>query len=84
MNHYDDQGKKTGRSHRGFWGNTNHYDDRGNKVGESFPSFWGGADHYGFDDDHDAIQDELDSFDDPEEAMAWLEDEGYDPDDFDF
>ena len=64
--------------------NTNHYDDRGHKVGESFPSFWGGADHYGFDDDHDAIQDELDSFDDPEEAMAWLEDEGYDPDDFDF
>ena len=39
--------------------------------------------HSAFDDDHDAIQDEVDSFDDPDEAADWLESEGYDPSDFD-
>ena len=35
------------------------------------------------DDDFDSIQDEIDSFDDPDEAAEWLESEGYDPSDFD-
>lgn len=93
MNHYDNSGHKTGHSHQGFWGQTNHYDSNGHKVGESTRSFWGGTNHYGsgssstrhsaFDDDHDAIQDEVDSFDDPNEAADWLESEGYDPGDFD-
>jgi len=91
--HYDNNGNKTGHSQQGFWGQTNHYDSNGHKVGESTRSFWGGTNHYGsgsssvrhsiFDDDHDAIQDEVNSFDDPDEAVAWLENEGYDPGDFD-
>jgi hypothetical protein len=97
MNHYDNSGNKTGHSHQGFWGQTNHYDSNGRKVGESTRNFWGGTNYYSnsassgrssfggssFDDDHDAIQDEVDCFDNPDEAAAWLEDEGYDPSDFD-
>ena len=83
---------KNGYSRKGFFGETIHYDTNGKKVGESTRSFWGGTNHYGsgsssgrssFYDDHDAIQDEVDSFDDPDEAATWLEDEGYDPGDFD-
>ena len=93
MNHYDNNGNKTGHSHKGFFGQTNHYDSEGHKVGESTRNFWGGTNYYGsgssggchsaFDEDHDAIQDEVDSFDDPDEAAEWLESEGYDPSDFD-
>ena len=34
-------------------------------------------------DDFDSIQDEVDSFDDPDDAAEWLESEGYDLSDFD-
>lgn len=84
---------KNGYSRKGFFGETIHYDANGKKVGESRKNFWGGTNHYGsgsssnrhsaFADDHDAIQDEVDSFDDPNEAADWLESEGYDPGDFD-
>lgn len=84
---------KNGYSRRGFFGETIHYDANGNKIGESIKNFWGGTNYYSsgssgggrsvFDDDQDAIQDEVDSFDDPDEAAEWLESEGYDPGDFD-
>ena len=86
---------KDGYSRKGFFGETIHYNANGQKVGESTPNFWGGSNYHSsgsensrisypvLDDDHDAIQDEVDCFDDPDEAIAWLEDEGYDPDDFD-
>lgn len=93
MNHYDNSGKSTGHSQRGFWGQTNHYDNTGHKVGESTRNFFGGTNYYATghssapttsEDEHEAIQNELfDECLDEAEAAEWLEDNGYNPDDFD-
>lgn len=41
MNHYDNKGKKVGRSDPGLLGSYNNYDAKGNKTGHSDPSFGG-------------------------------------------
>lgn len=96
MNHYDTQGNQTGYSQRGLFGETNHYDKYGHQTGESRRSFWGGSYYSGQDnawerpeirDEYEDIKDEMMAEgvdpDEAAEAAEWLEDHGYDPDDFD-
>lgn len=93
MDHFDANGRKTGHSERGFFGQTNHYDNHGRKTGESYPDFFGGSNYRGSGnsagrshtmDDYDIIEAEMmDECYDSDDAAAWLEDNGYDPGDFD-
>ena len=72
----------------------NPLNSHGHKIGENSRSFWGGTNHYGpasmargssIVDEYDVIQNEIvDGFTDADDAAEWLEDNGYDPDDFDF
>jgi hypothetical protein len=93
VNHYDKNGHKTGYSRQGFLGQTNHYDNKGRKIGESAPTSWDGSQQHRIESSHSrsVIIDEFDEIEyemldeclDSEEAAEWLEDNGYDPDDFD-
>lgn len=44
--HYDENGKKTGRSEPGFFGGFVDYDANGKKIGHSDPNLTGGYNHY--------------------------------------
>ena len=46
VNHYDENGKKTGYSEPGLFGGYNTYDTKGNKVGHTEPGIFGGYNHY--------------------------------------
>ena len=46
IHHYDEHGKKAGRSEPGLFGSYINYDARGNKVGRSDPGFFGSYHHY--------------------------------------
>ena len=46
INHYDEHGKKIGKSEPGFFGGYTNYDNKGKKVGHSDPGFLGGYTHY--------------------------------------
>lgn len=93
VNHYDNNGNKTGYSNKGFGGQTNHYNTNGEKIGESSRGLLGTSNYYGnitshdhtsTTDEYDMIQDEvLDESYDSSDAAKWLEDNGYDPDEFD-
>ena len=87
INHYDAKGKKTGESRPAFFGGTNHYDADGHKTGFS-PYDIVPRSHSGVSrsyNDYDEIQDGLyDECIDEDEAMEYLEDHGYDFDDFNF
>ena len=89
--HYDTSGNKTGSSQQGFWGQMNHYDNSGKKTGESSPSIFGRPSHRRSSvsskpaqDEYDVVEAEMmDECLDEKEAREWLEDNGYDPDEFD-
>lgn len=68
---------KNGYSRKGFFGNTLH-------SSSSYHSYTSTArGRTSSEEDYGDIQDIVDSFGDPVEAAAWLEDEGHDPGDFD-
>lgn len=46
INHYDENGKKTGHSEPGLFGGYTNYDANGRKVGHSDPGLFGGYNHY--------------------------------------
>ena len=89
MDHYDTAGNKVGSSQRGFWGEINHYDNEGNKTGESMPDPFRrprGSQHYksGYRDEYDEIEAEMmDETYGSEDAAEWLNENVYDPDEFD-
>ena len=74
-------------------GEVANVDEYGNETGESTPSFWGGSNYHGtgsslgrstIGDEFDEIEAEMmDECLDEAEAAEWLEDNGYDPSDFD-
>ena len=46
VHHYDERGKKVGRSEPGLFGSYTNYDAKGRKVGRSEPGMFGGYNHY--------------------------------------
>lgn len=44
--HYDENGKKIGRSEPNLFGGFTEYDANGKKIGRSDPNFFGGFNHY--------------------------------------
>ena len=46
VHHYDERGKKVGRSEPGLFGSYTNYDAKGRKVGRSDPGMFGGYNHY--------------------------------------
>ena len=44
--HYDEHGKKVGRSEPGLFGGYTNYDANGKKIGHSDPGLFGGYNHY--------------------------------------
>ena len=46
IHHYDEHGKKVGRSDPRMFGGYTNYDAKGNKIGRSDPGLFGGMNHY--------------------------------------
>lgn len=78
---------KDGYSRKGFFGETIHYDGNGKKIGESRPGFWGGTRDSGTGVMGGSEARRSDSTrhrgGGENEDSEWIEDHGYDPEDFD-
>ena len=78
---------KDGYSRKGFFGETIHYDGNGKKIGESRPGFWGGTRDSGMGVMGGSAARRSDSTrhrgGGENEDSEWIEDHGYDPEDFD-
>ena len=95
INHHNAQGDKVGESIRNFWGGTDHHGsshpmptNNDSPTIQQENSSWGYINspldiHTSLYANLDEIQDEIDTFIFENDAVACLEDNGFDPDDFD-